>query len=245
MNRVGTEGGTEGEGRRRRRRRRETRRVFFFSHFFVLQSIILFIRSSSLALELSNALNLSRAHARIAINRSSLSLARAEETGFPERVREKKMMAALLSLCTTSTSASSTSTAAAAALASALVSRARLFSASSSSSPSPPPPTPNPSPATPRRRSKASGSGKQQAPLPTKLMSGAARRSLGLYRSALRASRLQPTDEAREALRATARSLMEKNRGADSQTAEHLQRRGARQLELVRSGAAVLGTVRV
>lgn len=71
------------------------------------------------------------------------------------------------------------------------------------------------------------------------------RRSLALYRLALRAARLQPTPEARDALARTARSLMERNRRADSQTAEHLQRRGARQLELVRSGAAVLGTVRV
>ena len=76
-------------------------------------------------------------------------------------------------------------------------------------------------------------------------MSGAARRSLALYRSVLRAAKLQPTAEASEALKKKARSLIEKSRGVDSQTAEHLQRRGARQLEIVKSGAAVLGTVRV
>jgi len=130
----------------------------------------------------------------------------------------------LVSLCRLSTS---TSSAAAAALASAFLSRARLFSSS------PPPPLP-------RKKTKASGSNKHPPPL-----SGAARRSLALYRSALRASRLQPTPESKETLAKTARSLIERSRNVDSQTAEHLQRRGARQLDLVGSGAAVLGTVRV
>lgn len=143
-------------------------------------------------------------------------------------------MVALVSLCRAPTSTSTLALSSA-----ALLARARLFSGpSSTSSPSSSPP---PSPP-PRRRSKAASGSSKEKPL---LLSGAARRSLGLYRSALRAARLQPTPEARDALTKTARSLMERNMKVDSQTAEHLQRRGARQLELLRLGAAVLGTVRV
>lgn len=144
-------------------------------------------------------------------------------------------------LCrTTSTSTSTTLTtaaAAAAALTSAFLSRARFSSSSSSlSSSSSSPPTPSP----PQKKSTAKKTDKQPLHL-----SGAARRSLSLYRAALRAAALQPSDEGREALAKMARGAMEKSRKVDSQTAEHLQRRGKRQLELVRSGAAVLGTVRV
>jgi hypothetical protein len=115
--------------------------------------------------------------------------------------------------------------------ASAFFSGARLFSSSSSSTSSPP-----------KTKKRASSKTAAKAAKP---LSGAARRSLALYRGALRASRQQPTPKAREALAQTARSRMEAGRKVDPQTAEHLQRRGARQLELVRSGAAVLGTVSV
>ena len=75
--------------------------------------------------------------------------------------------------------------------------------------------------------------------------SGAARRSLALYRSALRAAKLQPTEEGKLFLALIARAAMEEGRKASPQTAEHLQRKGRRQIELVASGKAVLGSVRV
>ena len=144
-------------------------------------------------------------------------------------------MALALMLRTTISSTSTSSF-----FASAFLSGARVFSSSFSSSSTPSPPSPPLKTKKKKTPLKTAASKAAQKPL-----SGAARRSLSLYRAALRASGLQPTPEAREALAQTARSRMEAGRGVDPQTAEHLQRRGARQLELVRSGAAVLGTVSV